>query len=1185
MSEGDWKVVESRDGVRGRIEKGRQPTGNSGGSNVGPTSILGRGERLQHHSRGDQKRHDPSQRQQSHRYPASPSSLRSGDVYPGVVDSVSTKGRMLISIKLLNESPVLAECNYNFYYNAKLNKPFEKGDEIKVICTQQSKGSFGSRNANNNNNDEILIKVCPTRDFVRPLVILDVNGVLGEREPYDPNSRSKKRKFQPRPFADAFLDFCKDRFELALWSCTSQPGQLSLFPNLADYILFDWNQDKATNMSPRTSAVGKDKPLFFKELSKVFREMPCFDPSNTLLIDDHVEKFERNQEGTGMVIYQYRADAPHAGDDAALDPQGEVCRLLNKLVSSRLDFSKHCSELIGKSPLFESHPTPPERTKSRSDGHVEGDLKFAECFKNSLSVGTSSSKFTHDYCRKRFLETICVHKKNIESRLKDRTLPGPRTSVLKRSSIENADSYYICEKTDGVRTLIMFCKEQQLVFAINRTLDIVILYPSQNKSSHALSWFSKQNGDTILDGELVDEFIESKATKEISSKSQTLLIFDAVIVNSTKVCVKADLNIRLDAIREWMQTCKMNMITDSLPFSIKLKEFVKAKKIVTVFDHMRTPKGQSHWDYIDDETIDSITFHQSDGIVFTPRDLNYYDNLALKWKPLQMISVDFQVSTNELKEALQDAKKGKFRTESSGSCSNGSMMLKVANICLCDAKDATVLLSVWEFDQKKKYTIVECIFDKAHGFWRPLRLRTDKISPNSVNTAFSTLETVAASMDKQELIELLDGTLKLERGVNDDFDDSAFSEADRKALFESGRQPEIIHACIDSTENMNVSEHYDMIQKKRNESGNQKDDRIDMLRKVNNWAKAGMNMSILDKKYPLGPLSSQDINNEIKRLKENAKALVVPSDEIAEYLCIDFDVKYQATVVPPELYERKSPTRKGGENDRKKSSASEPVRVIDICCGRGGDLNKLTSEFTVDFYLGMDISLEELHEADERAYKLSTQKKSKKLKKFKFIHGDVGNSNCKDAIKLIGDIQPESFNMAWCQFALHYFCDKEERITNLLSIVSDLLRPGCRFCASFPNPYHVLERLKRCEQPPSVSKAICTIERGEEVKQQIDPLSSFGVEYFFSLGDAVQQCKEYVVPINRLLEIATSLGLELVTLLPMQDYIVSMTKNSEVSALRDVMGVGQDMLRPLSDEEWKAIGVYMIIAWQKKPMK
>ena len=174
--------------------------------------------------------------------------------------------------------------------------------------------------------------------------------------------------------------------------------------------------------------------------------------------------------------------------------------------------------------------------------------------------------------------------------------------------------------------------------------------------------------------------------------------------------------------------------------------------------------------------------------------------------------------------------------------------------------------------------------------------------------------------------------------------------------------------------------------------------------------------------------------------------------------------------------------------------------------------------------------------------------------------------------------------MAWCQFALHYFCDKEERITNLLRIVSSLLKPKHRFCASFPNPYHVLHRLKRNEPPPNMSGALCSIESSENVAAAgVDPLKTFGIEYIFSLGDAVQQCKEYIVPIDTVLEIAKSLGLKLVTLLPMQDYIVSMTQNDEVSALREAMGVvGADIPRPLSNDEWKAIGVYMIIAWEKE---
>ena len=65
-----------------------------------------------------------------------------------------------------------------------------------------------------------------------------------------------------------------------------------------------------------------------------------------------------------------------------------------------------------------------------------------------------------------------------------------------------------------------------------------------------------------------------------------------------------------------------------------------------------------------------------------------------------------------------------------------------------------------------------------------------------------------------------------------------------------------------------------------------------------------------------------------------------------EYLCVDFDLKYQATLAPPEICRRGS-VKKGGS----RKAPQKHVKVIDICCGRGGDLNKLTREFLVDFSL------------------------------------------------------------------------------------------------------------------------------------------------------------------------------------------------------------------------------------------
>ena len=90
-------------------------------------------------------------------------------------------------------------------------------------------------------------------------------------------------------------------------------------------------------------------------------------------------------------------------------------------------------------------------------------------------------------------------------------------------------------------------------------------------------------------------------------------------------------------------------------------------------------------------------------------------------------------------------------------------MIPVATVGICGPNDALVIAPTWDYNERQKTVIVECTFDKSKGIWRPMRLREDKRAPNSVSTAFATLEMIAASIDQDELVHLL-ASEDLERG-------------------------------------------------------------------------------------------------------------------------------------------------------------------------------------------------------------------------------------------------------------------------------------------------------------------------------------------------------------------------------------------------------------------------------------
>ncbi len=194
-------------------------------------------------------------------------------------------------------------------FNAKTGCAFKRNDRVSVVCVKTHP----------------RVEFCPTSEYVRPLLILDINGPLGTRSTFTPQDKEgKRRSFKERPHLKDFLALVAQHFEVAVWSCGRGDNlELSLFSGID--LLFVWCQNESTNLWPRKSCVTSDKvhihsqcattyniffifyvtamilaliyffvmqPLFLKEISKVWKQFPAFNASNTLLIDNHLEKFE-----------------------------------------------------------------------------------------------------------------------------------------------------------------------------------------------------------------------------------------------------------------------------------------------------------------------------------------------------------------------------------------------------------------------------------------------------------------------------------------------------------------------------------------------------------------------------------------------------------------------------------------------------------------------------------------------------------------------------------------------------------------------------------------------------------------------------------------------------------------------------------------------------------------------------
>ncbi|GMN54308.1 hypothetical protein TIFTF001_023443 [Ficus carica] len=188
----------------------------------------------------------------------------------------------------------------------------------------------------------------PERSLVvrskKKLLILDVNGILVEfvsqvPRQYRPHIRISKKGVFKRPYCDDFLQFCFERFNVAVWSSRMKINVDKvvnfLFDQTRDKLLFCWDQSHCTPTGLNTLE-NNSKPLVLKELRKVWEkvepDLPFergeYDETNTLLLDDSPYKALRNPANTAVFPFPYRFENRR---DNSLGPGGDLRTYLEGL--------------------------------------------------------------------------------------------------------------------------------------------------------------------------------------------------------------------------------------------------------------------------------------------------------------------------------------------------------------------------------------------------------------------------------------------------------------------------------------------------------------------------------------------------------------------------------------------------------------------------------------------------------------------------------------------------------------------------------------------------------------------------------------------------------------------------------------------------------------------------------------
>lgn len=206
----------------------------------------------------------------------------------------------------------------------------------------------------------------------------------------------------------------------------------------------------------------------------------------------------------------------------------------------------------------------------------------------------------------------------------------------------------------------------------------------------------------------------------------------------------------------------------------------------------------------------------------------------------------------------------------------------------------------------------------------------------------------------------------------------------------------------------------------------------------------------------------------------------------------------------------------------------EPLRVLDMCCGKGGDLLKWEKS-GITHLICTDIAEVSIQQCEER-YRTMAERASRnkfgKLFSAEFFACDSTLQRLREQYK---DPSIE-LNVVSCQFAFHYCFESLKQAECMIQNAAECLRPGGYFIGTIPDANDIMKRQRQAQSN----------EFGNDIYRisflcdtETPPL--FGAKYNFEL-DGVVNCPEFLVYFPLLVKLGAKFGLRLVFKERFEDY-------------------------------------------------
>jgi len=306
---------------------------------------------------------------------------------------------------------------------------------------------------------------------------------------------------------------------------------------------------------------------------------------------------------------------------------------------------------------------------------------------------------------------------------------------------------------------------------------------------------------------------------------------------------------------------------------------------------------------------------------------------------------------------------------------------------------------------------------------------------------------------------------------------------------------------------------------------------------------------------------------------------------------------------------------------KRNAGGDVPISVLDIGCGKGGDLKKFAN-CGVTEYCGADVSRRSLEVLISRVKDLRQNAERARhgllasgmpLREVSVIHADCWKEDLQKVLDLqarhatarLGALKQTWFHLISSQMACHYAFESQESAETLLRNVSARLCNGGYFVGTVPDGTRIVAAQRKALElgsRPQLGNQLYSIEfEAQEwakvvaapelwekhTSTEVVDSKVFGVNYNFSLVDAVDTCREPLVHFGSLVTLARKYGLSLCMGPQPLAELVSQAFDSakaELGRLRRIYAFEGGMRLDEAADQREATQFYIAFAFSKDPV-